>query len=59
MIVIFGVGLEAVFGFVAQIVLVIGILAGVGGALFGVVVALWVTLLCKHELSVCIVWTSS
>jgi len=47
--VIFGAGLDAVLGF----------LAGLGGAFLGVVVALRVTLLCKHEMSLCIVRTSS
>jgi hypothetical protein len=57
--VIFGAGLDAVFGFAAGLVAVLGFLAGLGGAFFGVVVALWVTLLCKHEMSLCIERTSS
>jgi hypothetical protein len=57
--VIFGAGLDAVFGFAVGLVAVLGFLAGLGGAFLGVVVALWVTLLCKHEMSLCIVWTSS
>ena len=52
-------GLDAVIGFVAGLVAVIDFLAGLGGAFFGVVVALRVTRLCKHEVSLCIVWTSS
>jgi len=57
--VIFGAGLDAVFGFVAGLVAVLGFLAGLGGAFLGVVVALRVTLLCKHGMSLCIVRTSS
>ena len=57
--VIFGVGLDAVFGFAAVLVAVLDSLAGLGGAFLGVVVALRVTLLCKHEMSLCIVRTSS
>jgi hypothetical protein len=57
--VIFGVGLDAVFGIAAGLIAVLSFLAGLGGAFLGVVVALWVTLLCKHEMSLCIVWTSS
>jgi hypothetical protein len=57
--VIFGAGLDAVLGFVAGLVAVLGFLAGLGGAFLGVVVALRVTLLCKHEMSLCIVRTSS
>jgi len=55
----FGTGLDAVFGFVAGLVAVLGFLAGLVGAFLCVVVAIWVTLLCKHEMSVCIVRTSS
>jgi hypothetical protein len=55
---IFGAGLDAVFGFVAGLA-VFRSLAGLGGGFFGVVVALRVTLLCKHEISLCIVRTSS
>jgi hypothetical protein len=57
--VIFGAGHDVVFGFAAGLVAVLGFLAGLGGAFLGVVVALRVTLLCKHEMSLCIVWTSS
>jgi hypothetical protein len=57
--VIFGAGLDAVFGFAAGLVMVLGFLAGLGGAFLGVVVALWVTLLCKHEMSLGILRTSS
>ena len=57
--VIFGAGLDAVFGFAAGLVVVLGFLARLGGAFLGVVVALRVTLLCKHEMSLCIVRTSS
>jgi len=57
--VIFGVGLDAVLGFAAGLLAVLGFLAGLGGAFLGVVVALRVTLLCKHEMSLCMVWTSS
>jgi hypothetical protein len=56
---VFGAGLDAVFGFAAGLVEVFDFLAGLGGAFFGVVVALRVTLLCKHEMSRCIVRTSS
>jgi hypothetical protein len=56
---VFGGGLDAVFGFPAGLVAVFDFLAGLGGAFFGVAVALWVTLLCKHEMSRCIVQTSS
>jgi hypothetical protein len=55
---VFGAGLDAVFGFVAGLA-VFRSLAGLGGGFFGVVVALGVTLLCKHEISLCIVRTSS
>jgi len=57
--VIFGAGLDAVFGFAPGLVAVLGFLAGLGGAFLGVVVALRVTLLCKHEMSLCIVRRSS
>ena len=53
--VIFGVGLDAVFGFAAGLVVLLGFLAGLGWAFFGVVLDLWVTLLCKHEMSLCTV----
>jgi hypothetical protein len=56
---VFGPGLDAVFGFTVELVEVFDFLAELGGAFFGVVVALWVTLLCIHEMSLCIVWTSS
>jgi hypothetical protein len=57
--VIFGAGLDAIFSFVAGLIAVLGYLAGRGGAFFGVVVALRVTILWKHEMSLCIVRTSS
>ena len=57
--VIFGVGLDVVFGIAAGLVAVLGFLAGLGGAFLGVVLSLRVTLLCKHEISLCIVHTSS
>jgi len=57
--VIFGAGLDAVFGFAAGLVAVLGSLAGLGGAFLGVVVALRVTDLSKHEMSLCILRTSS
>jgi hypothetical protein len=57
--VICGAGLDAVIGFAVGLVAVLGFLAGLGGAFLGVVVALRVTLLCKHEMSLCIVQTSS
>jgi len=53
--VIFGAGLDAVFAFAADLVLVFGFLAVLQGVILGVVVALWVTILCKHEISLCIV----
>jgi hypothetical protein len=55
--VIFGVGLDVVFGFAVGLVAVLGFLVGLGGAVLGVVVALRVTLLCKNEMSLCIVRT--
>jgi hypothetical protein len=57
--VIFSARLDAVFGFAAGLVAVLGSLAGLGGAFLGVVVALRVTLLCVHEMSLCIVRISS
>jgi len=57
--VIVGVGLDAVFGFSAGLVAVLGFPVGLGVAFLGVVVALRVTLLCKHEMNLCIVRTSS
>ena len=55
----FGTGLDAVFGFVAGLVAFWGFRAGLAGASVGVVVALRVTRLRKHEMSLCIVRTSS
>ena len=55
--VIFGMGYDAVFVFAADLVAVFDFLAGFGGTFLGVVVALWVTLLCKHEMGHCIVRT--
>jgi len=57
--VIFGAELDAVFGFVAGLVAVLGFLAGLRRASLGVVVALHVTLVCKHGMSLRIVRTSS
>jgi hypothetical protein len=57
--VIFGAGLDAVFGFPAELVAVLGFVAGLGWGFLGVVVALRVTLLCKHAMSFCIVPTST
>jgi hypothetical protein len=54
---VFGAGLDAVFGFVAGLFAVFDCLARLGGALFEVVVALPVTLLCKHGMSLGIVQT--
>ena len=56
---IVGVGLDAVFGFAVGLIAVYDFLAGPGGAFLGVVVALRVTLHCKHQMSRCIVQTSS
>jgi hypothetical protein len=56
--VIFSAGLDAVFGFAAGLVAVLGFLAGLGGAFLVVVVALRVTHLCNHEMSLGIVRTS-
>jgi hypothetical protein len=56
--VIFGAGHDAVSGFEAGLVEVLGFLTGLCGALLGVV-ALRVTLLLKHEMRLCIVWTAS
>ena len=58
-ILVFGAGLDAVFGFAAGLVAVFDFPAGLGGAFLGVVVAVWVTPLCKHEMSLCMVRTSS
>jgi len=55
---ILGAGLDADFGFAAGLVAVFGFLAVLGGASLGMVVALWVRLLYKHEMSLCIVRTS-
>ena len=57
--VIFGRGLDAVFGFAAGLVAVFDYLEGLGGACMRAVVAVWVNLLHKHEMSHCVVWTSS
>ena len=57
--VIFGAGLDAVFGFAAGLVAVVGCLAGLGGSFLGVVVAHRVTLIWKHEMSLSIELTSS
>jgi hypothetical protein len=54
---VFGAGLDAVFDFVVGLFAVFDCLARLGGALFGVVVALPVTLLCKHGMSLGIVQT--
>jgi hypothetical protein len=55
--VICGVGIHVVFGFAAGLVAVFGFLVGLVGPVLGVVVALWVTLRCRHEMSLCIVQT--
>ena len=55
--VIFSTGHDALFGFAAGLIAVLGFQAGLGGAFLGVVVAIRVTLLCKHEMSRCFVWT--
>jgi len=55
---VFGMGLDAVFGFAVGLVVVCNFLAQHGGAILGVVVALRVPLLCKHEMSLWIAWTS-
>jgi hypothetical protein len=51
--------LDADFGFVAVLSVVFDFLARLGGAFLRVVVALRVTLLCKKEMSLCFVRTSS
>ena len=56
---IVGAGLEVGFAFVVGLVAVFDYLAVLGGAFFSVVVALRVTVLCSHEMRLCIVWTSS
>jgi hypothetical protein len=58
-IIVFGAGLDAVFGLAAGLLVVFDFLLRLGGAFFGVVVALPVTLLRKHEINPCIVPTSS
>jgi len=55
---VFGMGLDAVFGFAVGLVVVCNFLAQHGGAILGVVVALRVPLLCKHEMSLWIASTS-
>jgi hypothetical protein len=57
--VIFGAGLGGVFGFAVGFVVVFDSLAGHGGTFLGVVVALWVTFHCNHEMSLRIVRVSS
>lgn len=47
---IVSVGLHAVFAFVEVLICGFDFLVGFGGAFFGVVVALQVTILCKHEM---------
>jgi len=49
--VIFGSGLDAVVGFAARLVAVFGFAVGLVRDLLGVVVALRVTLHCKHQMS--------
>jgi hypothetical protein len=49
--VIMGAGLDVVCGYAVGLVVAFDSLGGLGGAFLGVVVALWVTLLCKHEKS--------
>jgi hypothetical protein len=57
--VIFGAGLDAVFSLAAGLTAVLGLAAEHGGAFLDIAVALLGTLLCKHEMSLCIVQTSS
>jgi hypothetical protein len=57
--VIFAVGLNSVFGITVGLIAVSDCLARHGRALVCVVVALPVTILCRHEMSLWIVWTSS
>jgi len=56
---VFGAGLCAVFEFSADLVAVYNLQAWLRGACVRVVVALRVTLLCKHEMTRCIIWKSS
>ena len=55
----FGAGLDAVLGFAEGLLAFFDFLAGDGGASLGVMVALRVTLLCKHAMSLCILRASS
>jgi len=48
---VFGAGLDAVFCIAVGLVAVFDFLTGLGGSFLGVVVALQVTFLCKHEMS--------
>jgi len=57
--VIFRAGLDALFRLAAGLVAVFDILAGLDWAFLGVMVALQLTLLCKHEMSIWIVQISS
>jgi hypothetical protein len=57
--VISGAGLDAVFSLAVGLIAVLGLAAEHGGAFLDIAVALLVTLLCKHEMSLCIVQTSS
>jgi len=57
--VIFGAGLDAVFGFAERLLAFFDFLVGNSGASLGVMVALRVTLLCKHAMSLCILRASS
>jgi hypothetical protein len=57
-IVIFDVGHDAVCCCAVWLIAAFAFLAGRGGAFFGVGVALWVTLLCKHERRHVSIWTS-
>jgi len=55
---IYGMGLNAAYGFVAGLIAIFDFLAALGGASWGVLVALQVTHLSMHEMTVCIVQTS-
>ena len=54
-----GTGRDVILGMEPGLIEVLDFLAELVGAVLGVVVALQVTLLCKHEMSLCIVQTSS
>ena len=56
---IFGVALNAVLVFVVGLTTVSDFLAELGHHFLGVVVAIQVTHVCRHGISLCVVWTSS